>query len=204
MLRAMKEKDSILKGLIGGEDEGVNGLLEDLPRFASDPLTREYHLKQIIEAWFSLFGGYIEGDALLITLNSQLLDYVSQLWEDFKMEDKAFHAPVLHFNIPDLSHHGLEDLADIRRRRFSNEKIEKLKNLLLTLSKETVGDLTALHRIPEEAERAFPWELSEGSLHVTVKHLPAPSNSQLSNKDKVSKYFFHKTLVFMGDASLYE
>jgi len=204
LLKALKGKNALLEGLIGDETQEVAGLLEDLPELASDPLTKEYLLREVIDAWFSLFGDTIRGDELLTTLNTHLMDYVSQLWEDFKIEDEALRVPVIRFKIPDLTGYSLESLGKVKQEHFNTKEIRELEDLLTNFTKKAMGSPADLDKIAEEAERAFPWELSREALNVTVKHLPGPSNIGSGAKDKVLKHLSNKTLIFIGDTSFYE
>ena len=204
LLKALKGKNALLEGLIGDETQEVDGLLEDLPSFASDPLTKEYLLRAVIDAWFSLFGETIQGDELLITLNTHLVDDVFQLWEDFKTEDAALRVPVIRFKIPDLAGYSLESLGEIKQKHFNNKKIRELENLLMNFTGKAMGNPADLDQIAGEAERSFPWELSREALNVTVKHLPGPSNIGSGAKDEVLKHLYNKTLIFIGDTSFHE
>jgi hypothetical protein len=40
-----------------------------------------YPIDQVFDAWFGLFGEYIKGDELLITLSRQVMDYASEAWD---------------------------------------------------------------------------------------------------------------------------
>lgn len=79
LLEELKDKGSPLLGLLGEED--TKNPLMDLNPFESDPQTALYPMDLILEAWFSLFGGYLKGDELLLTLSRQAMDYVSKTWD---------------------------------------------------------------------------------------------------------------------------
>lgn len=86
ILNALKEKKSPLEGII---EEGADNIFEDLPKFESEPIMGENSLRQVLEAWFALFGGHLKGDDFLVTFNQHVMEYVSESWEDFGVEKKV-------------------------------------------------------------------------------------------------------------------
>ena len=76
MLLALKAKESPIKGLLG-EVEATNPLT-DLSQSASDPQKMFYPAELVIEAWLALFGGYLNGEELLITFSRSVMDYASE------------------------------------------------------------------------------------------------------------------------------
>ena len=48
---------------------------------ASQLQVDDYHLKQVFEAWFGLFGDVISDEGSLITFDPQVLSYASELFE---------------------------------------------------------------------------------------------------------------------------
>ena len=85
MLRALKDKESPIKGLLG-EEEAKNPLI-DLPQFESDSQRTFYPMEPVIEAWLGLFGEYLKGDELLLTFSRPVMDYVSEAWDPASSED---------------------------------------------------------------------------------------------------------------------
>ena len=79
MLLALKAKESPIKGLLG-EVEAKNPLT-DLSQFASDPQKMFFPTELVIEAWLALFGGYLNGEELLLTFSRSVMDYASEAWD---------------------------------------------------------------------------------------------------------------------------
>ena len=203
MLKTLKEKDVLLKGIIE-ESEDVKGLVEDVPPFESEPILDERHLRQIFEAWFALFGGYLKGDELLVTSNRHVMEYVSDLWNESRFEDQAEGTPFIRFKYPDLSHHALEDLAEIKGRHFDDDRIRELKNLILDFGKNASHNLSKLKKLSKEVERSCPWGLSEGTFEIIVRHLPPFPDDEHHKTDSVWKNFMHKTIVLVESSSHHE
>ena len=74
-LKALKEKDVPLKGIVE-ESEDMESLLGDLSPFESEPMGNEHRLRQILEAWGALFGGYLKENDLLVTSSRQFMGAV--------------------------------------------------------------------------------------------------------------------------------
>jgi hypothetical protein len=81
LLKALKGKDSPLKGLI--EEEEVPGPLSDMPEREGSPLLSEASMSQVLEAWFSLFEGRLRGEEILLTLNAGVFQYLCDTWEEW-------------------------------------------------------------------------------------------------------------------------
>jgi hypothetical protein len=73
ILLALQDKESPIKGLLG-DMEAINPLTDVSP-FASDPQKIFYPTALIIEAWSALFGGYLNGEELLLTFSRSVMDY---------------------------------------------------------------------------------------------------------------------------------
>jgi len=203
MLKALKEKDVPLRGIVE-ESEDVRSLLEDLPPFESEPIVDEKHLRQIFEAWFALFGGYLKGNELLATSNRHVMEYVSDLWKESRIEDQAEVGQFIRFKFPDLSHYPLKDLAETKRTDFNDDKIRELKNLILDFGKSAIKNLSKLQKLSKEVEKSCPRGLSEGTLEIMVKHLPPIADKDHLKTDSILKDFMNKTIVLVENASHHE
>jgi len=91
MLSGLKEGKSPIADLLG--EGAVKNPLTDLSQFKSDPQTVSYPMDQVFDAWFGLFGEYIKGDELLITLNRQVMDYASEAWDTVVRENDGKVSP---------------------------------------------------------------------------------------------------------------
>ncbi len=96
----------------------------------------EYHLKQVFEAWFGLFGEYLSDEGALITLDPQVLMYALELLEPeetiIKPKSTSLEAsssdpssgqtPHGMTHLPRLAD-GEEALNDPLKKRLSGRKI---------------------------------------------------------------------------------
>jgi len=202
LLSDLKEKKSPLQGIIEDTNE-VKSLFDDLPQFESEPIMGRNNLKQIIEAWFALFDGYLMGNELLITFNRYIMDYVIELDKDYRIENKAVYTPAIGFKFPDLSHHTFTDIAKINKEHNISGKISELKNMILDLGKRSASDFTELDELAKEVEASWPWDLSEKTLNIVLKYFsPIPGIKHLE-RGNILKLFYNKTIILMEDEFSY-
>ena len=81
MLERLKRQDSPLAGAI---EDGASSksLVQDLPSEETYPFVEKHHIRQVLEAWFGLFGGYLADHETLLTLSRPVMDYVTEMFED--------------------------------------------------------------------------------------------------------------------------
>lgn len=80
MLLRVKAGQSPLAEALG-EAVPPQGPLDDLPVYESYPAIEESRLRQVIGAWFGLFGPSIPRDAVLLTMTPEILSYAAELFE---------------------------------------------------------------------------------------------------------------------------
>jgi hypothetical protein len=203
MLSLLKQKNSLLEGIV---EEGEYGkdILADLPQFKSESLMTEHHLRPIFEAWFALFGRYLKGDALLITPDRYVMDYVSELFKEARGVDEGTQDTIAQLRFPDLAHHPLEDMAEIKKEYFSDMKFREIKTLIADLGIDPEGNVTKLETLSKHVEESYPWDLSRGTLDIRVQYLSPLSDSEHLNGEMVFKSLFNKTIICMDDISYHE
>jgi hypothetical protein len=203
MLNLLKQKNSPLEGIV--EEVGYEkNFFGDLPQFKSEFLMDEHHLRPIFEAWFVLFGKYLKGDELLITLDRHVMDYVSELFKESRSVDGGTHDPVVQLRFPDLAHHPLEDMAEIKKEYLIDSKFGEMKTLISELGIDPGGNLTKLETLSKHVEDSYPWKLSQGTLNIRVQYLSPLSDSEHPKGERVLKPLFNKTLLCMDDSSYHE
>jgi hypothetical protein len=203
VLKALKEKDVPLKGIVE-ESEDVESLLGDLSPFESEPMGDEYRLRQILEAWVALFGGYLKENDLLVTFSRQVMGYIAGLWEESRNKEQGEGLAPIRFRFPDLSQRSLEDLAEIKKRHLNDDKIRELKALLHNPGKNAANHVSRLEALARELEATCPWKISEGVLNMMVTYLPPIPESDQVLIHRILKGLKSKTLVLVEDKSHHE
>jgi hypothetical protein len=200
ILSNLKEKDTPLKGIVE-ESEEIEGMFQDLPPFESESAVDEYHIRQVLEAWFALFGGYLKGDELLITANRHVMDYITELWKELTGEKGVTSIPTFQFKIPDLSHQTLENLVKIKKEYFNDGKFGDLKRHILDFGIKPTNKLSTVEKLSTEVEASCPWELAKGRLNIVLKYLYSTDDNKELDEDRVLPHLINKTIVLVERAS---
>jgi hypothetical protein len=195
-LKALKEKDVPLKGIVEESDD-MESLLGGLSPFESEPKGDEHRLRQILEAWLGLFGGSLGENDLLVTYSRQVMSYVTDLWEESQNEGKRGGLASVHFKFPDLSQCTLQELDAIKKTHLNDDKIRELKGLILGLGKNGPSNLPRLEALARELEAYRPWELAGGPLQITVRCLAPVAEGDQPKMARVLSGLMNKTLALV-------
>jgi len=84
LLQVKAEKSPLAEAL--GEATPTNGFFDDLARSDSLPSIEERHLKQVLSAWFGLFGSSLPRDGILLTMAPEVFNYAAELFETGPLE----------------------------------------------------------------------------------------------------------------------
>ncbi|MCF8144148.1 MAG: hypothetical protein K9N21_09535 [Deltaproteobacteria bacterium] len=79
LLQVKAEKSPLAEAL--GEATALNGFFDDLALSDSLPSIEERHLKQVLIAWFGLFGRVVPQDGILLTMTPDVFNYAAELFE---------------------------------------------------------------------------------------------------------------------------
>jgi len=203
LLKKLKQKDSLLKGAIEDIDPKKN-FLEDLPQFESEPLMDDHILREVVEAWFALFGGYLQDHELLITFNPDVMNFCSQFMKDSWIEIGKTPDPDITFRFPDLSHQTSENQTVAEKRSFDESKLTEFKDLIREFRKDPEGNLLTLNELSKEIEASFKWDLFDRTLNIKMRYIPTITDSGYPRTDRLFYRFSNKTIILMEEADHYE
>lgn len=79
LIKNLKSRKSPLEGAL--EEPPQQRLLDDTPLMEARLKVDKYDLRQVFEAWFGLFGGYLPDGGALITFDPQVRIYASEVVE---------------------------------------------------------------------------------------------------------------------------
>ena len=198
ILKALKQKDSLLKGAIEDTDH-LNHILEDLPQFESQPLLDDHILKQVLEAWFALFGGYLQDHELLITFNRDVMNFCSQFMKDSGTEIEGIPNADITFRFPDLFHQTLENQTAVANRDFDKSKFKQFKDLIREYRKNPEGNLSTLNELSKEVETFFKWDMLDRIFNVKMRYMPPPTDNRHIESDGLVNRLYSKTIILMED-----
>jgi hypothetical protein len=195
LLGELKYKKAPLNGNI--EDSGdMKDLLTDLDALGDESVLDDTHLRHIFEAWFGLFGGYLDKNESLITYNRQVMDYLAERWDALCPEDVSTIKPGIGFNVPDLSNHT-PDVQGKVRTESDIEKISKeIKYIIASIGENPANKLIALDKLSHKLDIANQRTLSKRALRLTVRYL---FPIRVSEGDRVLRHFFNQTIIFVEE-----
>ncbi|MDB9823063.1 hypothetical protein OAC89_05105 [Deltaproteobacteria bacterium] len=203
MLKALKKKKSPLDGSIEKAID-IKSLLKDLPELGPSSVMNDLPLGQIFEAWFNLFGEFLKEKDLLITYNRQITDYISERWDALSISDNSTNSPTVGFSVPDLSHHAPGRQKQIQKEYNIDERLEEIKDLIMSMGKRPTHNITEINIISENLDKYFPWELSDGTMRYSLRHLYPISHKSLPESDKIIGRFFNHTIILAEEQVSYE
>ena len=139
MLKHMKQKKSPIEDAIG-ERAPLEGMFDDLPQSGTDLFIDDHQLRQILEAWFGLFGEILPDRRMLITLHKNVMDHVTEMFgviksiplskeavESISPKLTSIHSDFTLTHLPRLTNNG-DAHADTVREGLSGKTIIFLEN----------------------------------------------------------------------------
>ena len=79
LLKDLKHQESPLRDAV--ENVPHQSFFDNTPLMQSQLQVDKYHLRQVVDAWFGLFGGSLPEEGSLITLDPQVLAYAFEIFE---------------------------------------------------------------------------------------------------------------------------
>jgi hypothetical protein len=195
ILKSLKHKRSPLDGSIE-KPWDMQILLGDLSDLGTEALLKDRNLKQILEAWFGLFGGYIKENELFLTYDRQIMSYINQRWDAVSDADGLLNIPVMEFNIPYLPGHGPYAMDQQRSDPEIDKILAEMKGLILSMAKTPEDNMKSLKTLSETLVDFFPSESWDRTLRCTVRYLcPIPDEIILQGEN-ILKHLFNQTIIF--------
>jgi hypothetical protein len=194
LLKVLKDKKSPLDGSIENNGD-IKNLLEDLSDLGTESVLNDTGLIQIFEAWFGLFGGYLNENESLITYNRQVMDYVSERWDALYHSNVSTVSPAIKFNVPDLSNHFHDVRNQIQRENNIDEILKEIKGLITSIGKSPTHNLAALDRLSKKLDNSIQWTSSNRALRCTLRYLYPIQDKEITESDMILRPFFNQTII---------
>ena len=161
LLRSIKGLDSPLRGAL--EDEDVPGFLGDLPQGVH--FFSEERLAQILEAWFALFGEKVRDHDPFVTTNPRVMNYLSEIWEEFSSETEGSRPASFTLVSPDLSSLMQQDFLEKREALFKDDVRRKVLADFFRDPEANFPRGKDLGKTPESGSGHLRWTFSYFSRH---------------------------------------
>jgi hypothetical protein len=198
LLKIIWERGSPLEGIFE-EKEDLESPFEDLTPFEKEPIVEDSHLRQVFEAWFSLFGGYLRGDEFLITCDPRVMDCVCHLSNPLDGDEEGLGWATVHLAVADLSEHSLEDLVEIKRALSHKATFRELKDQVHKSGEDPTRALPLLKGLAEEMRAFCPGKTSGGNLKITYTHTPPLEDQGGLTKDALLRHLANRNLVLVEE-----
>ncbi len=194
LLKALKDKKAPLDGSIE-DNSDIKELLRDLYDLGTEPVLNDWNLIQILEAWFGLFGGYLDENNLLITYDRQVMGYLTERWDALCLENVSTVNPVIGFNVPDLSSYTPEVQENIQMKNDIERILREIKDLIITIGKDPTHSLIALDRLSHELDKAVQRISSKSAFRFTIRYLYPIKGKVLTESDMVFGHLFNQIII---------
>lgn len=196
LLNALKHKKTPLDGSI--EDSGdMKDLLRDFYDIRDESVLDDLNLLHIFEAWFGLFGDYLDKRASLITYSRQVMGYLAERWDALCPENVSTLTPVIGFNVPDFSNHTPDVQNKIQIENDIEKILKEIKDLITSISENPRQKLIALDKLSHKLDNANHRTSSKRTLRLIVRYLFPVKDIVLSESDRILSHFFNKTLILV-------
>lgn len=191
MMKALKKRGSVLAGALQDPDE-TKSFLDDMQGLETTGIEDGPDMGLVLNAWFGLFGGYLEKDSALITCSRHAMDYASTQWDEAFSKNDDASPQEISFNIPSLSSSDLH----------SNNKIEadnqaammKLRELIFGFGEDQARSTNGLRALAGElGETQQP---SEAVSNISLKYFPA--SEKITGGEGILKDIMGKTIIYFS------
>ena len=199
ILRTLKKKRSPLEESLEKRLD-INGLFEDLPGLDSDSSLTDLNLAQLIEAWLGLFKGYLPEKGLLITLNSRIMDYLSERRSE--LTDYGPAEGTLLIDIPDLSCHTPDEIDEINREYRLRDRLKEIKEIIIDLNSSPLEKINSLDMLGGELHDLLPSLPSKKFLRCALFFPHSPSNEGQPNSNNILRHISGNTLIMVKKEEL--
>jgi hypothetical protein len=195
ILESLKHKRSPLDGSIE-KPLDMQILLGDLSDLGTEVLLKDRNLKQILEAWFGLFGEYIKENELFLTYDRQIMNYINQRWDAVGDADGFRNIPAIELNVPYLSGHGPYAGNQQRSDPEIDKMLREMKGIILSMAKTPEDNMRSLKTLSRTLVDFFPSESWDRTLRCTVRYLcPIPDEVMLQGEN-ILRHLFNQTIIF--------
>jgi hypothetical protein len=181
MVEKLKGKSPILSSSLHEPGEAM-GIFDDADDLVAPLLPDNQNMRSLLDAWFSLFSGYLKDNDLLITCSRSVMDYIISRWDEASCKGKTGDIRQISFDLPDQSSDG--DISNIRK-------------IILSFGEDPEHSLDPLDKLTRESRECSPYTLSKGHPMMILKHFPSISFPEGNTCDKIITNIAGKTLALM-------
>jgi hypothetical protein len=190
MMNALKKRGSVLAGVLQDPDE-TKSFFDDMQGLDTADSKDGPDMGLVLNAWFGLFGGYLEKDSVLITCSRHVMDSISTQWDEAFAKNNDASPLTVSFYIPSPSSSELQPndkMADTRAA------VMKLRELIFGFGEDPIRCMNGLKVLAGELEETQ--KPSEEASNISLKHFPA--NEKIAEGEGLLKDITGKTIIYFS------
>lgn len=186
MIEGMKEKATVLAGALHDPGES-RGIFADMDDIMETGIQDNITVQPLLDAWFGLFGGYIEENDLLATCSGRVMDFISSQWYEGITEGETAGSYSISFCLPDIS-----------SERHKEANIAKIRELILGFDKDPEHYAYEIKGLTGDLENTFSSESSQGLLKIQIRHFPSMPGGVSFVRNGLLRHISGKTILLMS------
>jgi hypothetical protein len=188
MVNAMKKKSPVLAGALQDPDE-TEALLDDMRGLESIDIQVSPDIGLILNAWFSIFGGYLDKNAALITCSRHVMDYISSRWNDEFTNENEVSPQSVSFKLPTGPWSDLP--LDNKIEADMQVNVMKMRELLSGLGEDPARTINGLKTLA--GELGEPEKTSVEASAISLKYFP--TREMITESGSVLKHIMGKMII---------
>ena len=166
LLKELKKRSPLLNGSVETVKD-VESLFRDFPDFDPETAIHESGIGPLLEAWFGLFGSYLDEHEIFVTVNKKYLDYIVEQVENLSTNVKD---SMIILKIPEI---WLKD----------ESKIKKLQDRLTELKKNPAAMLSEIDSLLRSFHETSSTNIQCKNNIISMIYLEPTLDFKTSKKD---------------------
>lgn len=143
----------------------------------------------ILNAWFSLFGGYLDKNAVLITCSRHVMDYVSSRWNDEFTNGNEVSPQSVSFQLPAGPSSDLH--LDNKIEADMQVNVMKMRELISGLGEDPARTINGLKTLA--GELGEPEKTSVEASAISLKYFP--TREIITESDSILNHIMGKMII---------
>ena len=149
-------------------------------------------MKQVLEAWFSLFEEHLSGEVVLLTLSPPIFQHLCEAWEEWGGGSASAD---MEFRVPDFSRLDLQELFEAKGRFLNSREGVALREAVLRFLKGNSG--MSKEKMDGIESRGFD---RPGRISIRLRQL---SLLERSSVNEIVRYLSGKTIGLIREGHAY-
>lgn len=200
-LRLLQGHSSPLEGALGEDFEGT-GLLDDISESFVSPIIEDRLIADICESWLGLFGTRIERQAILLTFDERIGNYLKGIFEEsLSVIDGLQCVPGVTFTIGATSSSPPAEQEISLMNKTAEKVLMSFAEIGQSLQKEGAINPGELEKTVSKMQINFPLKSTSKNWQIDVLAFPVVEGGKRSQAQSILSELSGKTLVLLKEGS---